>query len=105
MKKSGAMDIEQTYEILDNKDGSSDKREVLIIYLRNSIESLVGDPELRAKIAYDIAGLMSTSYALSLKDGDPIEEILTLAGELEANDSDVTEDKWKQLVTLINSLT
>lgn len=72
---------ESLYEILNNE--ASDSRTALLEYLMQAANEMEEHRDLTKEIAYNIAGLMATDFARDLADGDPIEEILTIAGELE----------------------
>lgn len=99
------MNIEEVYSILDGGRSTREKRESAVAYLLDCAGTLTGDPEQRSKTAYNIAGLMSTSFGRSLKDDDCIEEIFALAGELEVSSSIGTNDEqWEHLITLIGQL-
>lgn len=66
-------------------------REQLIVTLKGLGDELEQSIEDSASIAYKIAGFMATKYARSLEEGSPIDEILTIAGELEVNPDNVDE--------------
>ena len=77
------MNVEYIYHILDSSGPALDKEQALQNYLGQRLHNLPQSDAKRTKIAYEIAGLLSTSYARSLSEGSPYEEILTLAAELE----------------------
>jgi len=97
------MNIEKIYQFLDNKEPNNTNRDLLISYLKECSQSVPKDIENRKSLVYNIAGLLSTKYAMSLDENDPIDKILTLAGELETNDKD-EDDGWVNLIKMINSL-
>lgn len=79
----------------------SDLREFLVAQL----DVYSREPEKGEKLAYDIAGLMSTRAIMNLIEGDPYEEALALAGEFEL--PPVHRDKsstWEKFATLVRSL-
>lgn len=79
-------------------------RLTLVAYLKDATtEQLGNDPEQRVSAAYKIAGLMATDFAQSLDPSDPINEIFTIAGELEINPPEATE-LHRELIDKINSL-
>lgn len=97
------MNIEHIYAELDSHKSEPIKEGILRDYLKQRLSSLpVSAPE-RRKVAYDIAGLLSTSYAKTLEDNSPYEQILTLAGELEVSESDNAQ-KWTDLLELAAAL-
>ncbi len=98
------MNIEKIYSVLDSDDSIHEKRAAAIAYLHECVDNLSDDPEERRKIAYNIAGLMSTNFASALEDDDSIEEILNLAGELEVNNDGKNEAEWQSLIDLISAL-
>lgn len=55
------------------------------LYLKNQLERLNSDVAEAVEVAYNIAGLAATDFARLLDSADPIDEILTIAGELEVN--------------------
>jgi hypothetical protein len=59
------------------------RKEELVLFLKNEATRIKAQPELAVEIAYGIAGFMSTEFAQNLAKNNPIEEILTIAGELE----------------------
>ena len=91
--------IEQLYETLDDSNIESElKRNELSAFLKEQASMAVKDNSIRKDIAYDIAGLLSTRYALELNINDLTDQILTLAGELEVDDD---SGKWEELIGLI----
>ena len=83
-----------------NDSNAEDNRSKLILYLKDKITQLNGDIAEAVAAAYEIAGLMSTDYGQSLSSSDPIDEILTIAGELEINPNDA-ESLRKELIEKI----
>ncbi len=57
----------------------------LVLELKKIAATLQAHPEQAPNIAYSIAGLMAADFARKLPPDDPIDEILTIAGELEIN--------------------
>lgn len=78
-------------------------RSQVIDFLEKQLPTLSGDIELAVTAAYDIAGLMATKHARALSADDPIDEILTIAGELEINPENA-EELRKELVDKIKAL-
>jgi hypothetical protein len=97
------MNIEKIYNLLNNEFEPSAKRVELISYLKRCIEPLPSDDDERRSIAYNIAGLLSTNFAESIHNDDPINEVLILAGELETPDENNAQ-KWEELIKLVNKL-
>ena len=96
------MNIDQLHETLDNKHIDSDlKREKLVVFLNEYIVSVENNPEKRKSLAYDIASILATDYARFLNVDDTIDNILTLAGELEI---DYEAKAWETLSSMIKSL-
>jgi len=81
----------------------TNQRDLLVEALKDLASNLARNPKKDAEIAYYIAGLLATDYARTLKPGDPIDEILTIAGELEINPDNAIELR-SELVQKINSL-
>lgn len=78
------------YNVIDQL--SSDQARVkMVLYIENQIPALSGTIDQAINTAYSIAGLMATSYARNLEDDDPLNEILTVAGELEIGADDASE--------------
>lgn len=63
-------------------------REEIVLFLQHCKRELQRNPESATEIAYAIAGLMATDYAKSLTENDPIDAVLTIAGELETHPLD-----------------
>jgi len=97
------MNIENLYNKLNSKENSSEKRHEIITFLKKIANNIPTAPAKRQDKAYEIAGLLSTDFARSLSAEDPIDNILTLAGELEVRDEQEAQ-KWEELLRLINSL-
>lgn len=97
---------DSTYELLNNEHLSdAEKRSALIQHIRE-YAALFDSPEHRAEdIAYHLAGLMSTRYVMGLEDDDPIDTVLTLAGELELPEAHRNkESTWRRLLELVDDL-
>lgn len=73
------------FQILNKAPLPTDARDVLINSLRSFADEINQNPQKSIEISYAIAGLMATEYAQHLAPNDPIDEILTIAGELEIN--------------------
>lgn len=97
------MNVEKIYQSLDNIETNNTNRGLLITYLKECSNNIPKNTENKRSIAYNIAGLLSTKYAQELDEDDPIDKILTLAGELEVDDKD-SDTGWLELIDRINSL-
>lgn len=97
------MNIDKIYESLDRGFDINSKRAELMTYLKDSVNELPDNDDERREIAYNIAGLLSTDFARNLSENDILEEILTLAGELEIPNQH-NNKKWLQLINLVNKL-
>lgn len=97
------MNIEKLYNSLDDNINPEINKNELITYLKSCAQLLLSDKTNRAGVAYEIAGLMSTKYARSLENDSELDEILTMAGELETEDAS-NDDRWMELVNKINDL-
>ncbi len=86
-----------------NQGDSERARAQFILFLKNKLVPLNGDINDATKVAYEIAGLMSTDFAQSLSTSDSIDEILTIAGELEINPHNA-EELRVELIEKIQSL-
>lgn len=78
-------------------------RAEIISFLQEQLPALSSDLERSIEAAYSIAGLMATNYSRNLKDDDPIDEILIIAGELEVNPKNA-EELRKELMVKIEAL-
>lgn len=90
------MTNDEIYKKLDSDLSQHEKERLFIAYAKNRVTDLPRDQ--RQRVAYEIAGLMSTKFAAELPEGSVFEEILGLAGELEMG---VEEDKWKIFTQLV----
>ena len=97
------MNIENLHNSLDDESTPEVHRQELVAFLKDCSNNLPEGNDERRQIAYAIAGFMSTEFARSLDPSDPLDQILTLAGELEVPDED-TESKWQEFRRLIHSL-
>ena len=86
-----------------NQGDSERARAQFILFLKNKLVPLNRDINDAAKTAYEIAGLMSTDFAQSLNSSDPIDKILTIAGELEIHPSNA-EELRAELIEKIQAL-
>ena len=85
------------YTRISSEKDDLNARSTIVDFLKEEVKHL--DPDS----FYTIAGLLSTDFAQKLPNNDPLEEILTLAGELEVS-SDQTAEKINLLTSLINKL-
>ena len=97
------MNIDKIYNTIEKITDSDDKRLLVTNYLTSCLPILESDREYLNKVIYNIAGLMSTEYIQSLAESDEINEILTIAGEME-NPTDNNQDNLDLLIALIKSL-
>lgn len=81
----------------------SEARTQMVQFIKEQAVRLRGDPDQAARIAYEIAGLMATEFAHTLDDSDPLDEILTIAGELEINPKNADE-LYEELIEKIDQL-
>lgn len=87
-------------EIDRNED---DARETLVRFLKSQLARLDNDTPDAIRAAYEIAGLIATDFARTLNASDPIDEILTIAGELEINPDNAAELR-EELIEKISRL-
>lgn len=87
-------------EIGRNED---DAREKLVRFLKSQLARLDNDTPDAVQAAYEIAGLMATDFARTLNTSDPVDEILTIAGELEINPDNAPELR-EELIEKISRL-
>lgn len=97
------MDINKLLHSLDGGLSPDKKRQELIAYLKTCVDTLPSDEDGRQAIAYNMTSLLSTDYARSLTGTDTVDEVLTLAGELEVPD-DNSSAKWTELCKLVHAL-
>lgn len=75
----------EIFEHLTHESDIAKSRQMVVSYMKSLLplfETLSSDTY---NAAYELAGLMATDYARRLNSDDPIDEILTIAGELEIN--------------------
>lgn len=94
--------MDSVYERIDHLADEQSRAEITS-YLKALLPALSGDLERSTSAAYAIAGLMATEYARNLKNDDPIDEILTIAGELEIGPPNAQELR-QELVSKIEAL-
>ena len=82
---------------------TSENRRVLVAFLKDQASIITAHPELTTRIAYGIAGILATDFARNLPEDDPVDEILTIAGELEVAPED-TKSLRSELIEKINML-
>lgn len=94
--------IDQLHNTLNDKNIESNfKQRELVAFLKNQTKYPVNGADECKLIAYTIAGLLSTEYAHTLNISDALDQILTLAGELEV---EYEEEKWTLLIKMIQLL-
>ena len=96
------MNVEEVYAKVNAINDPAVARQAIINYLLSCVDALENNPDMRKATAHDIVGFMSTNYARTLKEADPLDITLTFAGELEPLDSD--DEDWPLLVEVIKSL-
>lgn len=98
---------EQLFDKLNNpvliKDETQKLRLLLISVLKDFAYALERNPGSGTEIAYKIAGIMATEFARCLNENDTIDEILTIAGELEVNPQNADELR-EELIKKIDML-
>lgn len=99
------MSYTDLFNILADSKTLDGHRELLREYLVAQLEEYQRTPERGEEIAYNIAGLMGADAIINLPKGDPYEEVLSLAGELELppRNRDGTST-WERFATLVRSL-
>jgi len=91
--------------LFSNGDELSDrqKRGIVVNFLKETGEALIKGEISPTTAAYDIAGLSGSSFVINLPASDPLNEIFTIAGELEVNPVDAT-DLTTELIAKIAEL-
>ena len=86
------MENGKLFDLLNNEQFTPQRsRAEVVAYLKQSATELTQDPDSILSVAYDITGLLATNFAAQLPDNDPVDEILTIAGEIESNPPNVSE--------------
>ncbi|MDN5835490.1 MAG: hypothetical protein L0H36_02540 [bacterium] len=93
----------ELFENLDSSNPSKRVREDFKSALKQLALDMEASPDNSSVIAYEITGFMATKYAQSLEDGSPIDEVLTIAGELETN-PDNSDTLRHELIDKISTL-
>lgn len=93
--------MENIFHKIDNNPEQA--RDVIVSFLKGQLGALTGDMTSAIDAAYSIAGLAGTDFVRSLDPIDPIDEIFTIAGELEINPDD-SENLRKEIIDKIRSL-
>ncbi|MFF0492841.1 hypothetical protein ACFYTQ_27740 [Nocardia sp. NPDC004068] len=86
-----------------DKLASLEARAHMTQFLKEQAVRLRDEPGQALQIAYEIAGLMATEFARTLGDDDPLDEVLTIAGELEV-DPENADELYKELIEKIGQL-
>lgn len=95
---------DKIFDFLNNEQiADTEKRSALIRYIQERAELYRNSMYRPEDIAYNLAGLMATEYFKKLNEDDPIEDVLTRAGDLELPQPHQTED-WPTLLQLIDNL-
>ena len=79
------------FDTIDAAPTPHESRQRLVQILKDEALRLRGNPDKYAEIAYTIAGYLATNFARHLSSDDPIDDILTIAGELEIKPTDAKE--------------
>lgn len=94
-------DNDDIFDAINNDPHNARSR--LIAYLKSQTSLLNTTDTKSIDCAYRIAGLAATDFARTLDPNDPIDEIFTIAGELEINPPDADELR-KELLEKIQAL-
>lgn len=97
------MSEQSIFRTIENAKSSDTSRALLVDFLKSKLSALSESNDEVFQAAYEIAGLMATTYAQHLSDTDPIDEILTIAGELETKPENADELR-KELSQKISNL-
>lgn len=91
--------------LFDELDAPTDEvgRAIIIDFLNTTRTDLLKGKISPVEGAYAIAGLMGTDFARRLSEDDPIDEVLVIAGELEANPADAGS-LYQELISRISAL-
>lgn len=85
------MKSNNNFESIDAAPTAHESRLRLVRVLKDAATELRSNPNDYAAIAYGIAGFFATDFVRQLSSDDPIDEILTIAGELEIKPTDAKE--------------
>jgi hypothetical protein len=96
------MDIDKIYETVQETKEPAIQRQLIVNYILSYVKTLQEDLEARQDIAFNIATFVSTDYAQSLKEDDPLAITLAFAGELE--DAQPDHEDWGLLIGIIETL-
>jgi hypothetical protein len=100
------MTHDKLFESLDGAEAMDSKeRSELRAYLLGVVDEFETSPENGQEIAYQVAGLMAAKSIMNLPEGDPFEQVLRLAGELELPEKQRdTRSTWRLFIELVRSL-
>ena len=94
--------IEHLFQVLNDPRSTSEKcRTDLGSWLKQ--QASIVNLESAVDFGYTVAGFMATDWCRSLGENDPIDNILTIASELEIRPSN-TDDLFQELVLAIEHL-
>ncbi|HMH70019.1 MAG TPA: hypothetical protein VK502_01345 [Candidatus Saccharimonadales bacterium] len=96
------MESQEIFNALE-RDNTMTTRQHLIGFLDDVLLTLKSDKQAAPMVAYEIAGMLSTHFSRSLPEGDPLLEIMIIAGELEVESED-TEELTQELIKKIEAL-
>jgi len=95
---------EATFNTLDHDKNPESMRRYFVEYLLKLLPNLKSNQQASPEIAYSIAGMLSSHFAQTLNNNDPLLEIMIIAGELEtspANSLELTEELIRKIESLI----
>lgn len=98
------MNKENIFDKLDSDAPESERRRLLYDYLINQLSRQKEKPEDSEVIAYEIAGLLSTTLATAMDEDDPLLQVLYMAGQLELPEHQRGNANWEMLERLIEQL-
>ncbi|MGO3702278.1 MAG: hypothetical protein ACTJG2_03800 [Candidatus Saccharimonadales bacterium] len=87
-----------------NTEQSPENRDIVISFLQHCSTALKADTAQSSEIAHSITGLMATDYTKTLPENDPINTVLTIAGELEIDDPKDRDILKDELIDAIDQL-
>lgn len=91
--------------IKKNQFDSINSRQDIIEYIKSQVIEYKNNPEKGEQIAYDITGLLCLRVIGELTDDDPLDEILTLASELELPEQHRSNGtSWEMLIEQVEKL-
>lgn len=98
------MSSERIFDKLGSEISLEAGRSLLRDHLIKQVERQNQHPEESEALAYELAGLLSTDFARSLSDDDPLKKVLDLAGNLELPEKHRGGATWEELASLVEQL-